>query len=52
VRPELVVGEESRSSANLAVLGAGLLILGLAVAVSGSPALGLRLEEIAAAVLV
>jgi hypothetical protein len=44
--PELVIGEEKPPQRDLAVIGSGILVLGLTVAVSATPTLALRLDEI------
>lgn len=47
--PRLAVSEEKPLERDLALIGSGILALGLAVAVTATPALGLNLDEIQAA---
>lgn len=44
--PELVIAEEKPPQRDLAVIGSGILVLGLTVAVSATPTLALGLDEI------
>ena len=47
--PELVVGAEKPLERDLALIGSGILALGLAIAVSATPTLGITCDEIRAA---
>ena len=47
--PRLAIGQEKPLERDLALIGSGILALGLAVAVTATPTLGLNLDEIQAA---
>jgi hypothetical protein len=44
--PQLIVGKEKPLERDLALIGSAILALGLAVAVTGTPALGITVDEI------
>lgn len=44
--PQLIVGDEKPVERDLALIGSAILALGLAVAVTGTPALGITIDEI------